>query len=138
MRRFISLKARIVISFSTLMIFLLLAISLSVLIQWRKLIINDLINNTEAIAQSFSYSVLDAIIYQENNLQNTEGYLQSYISNYASKSTNIKYVSVRGPRGNLLAHSDIRALSGKNNYPQLPSMQNRNVVTRIFEHPRLG
>ena len=94
MTRFISLKARILISFGSLIIFLMLIISLSVLYQWRKLIISDQIKNTEAIAQSFSFSVLDALIYQENDLQTSEGYLQSYIQNYAAKNARIKYISV--------------------------------------------
>lgn len=138
MSGFISLKARILFTFGVLMIFLMLLISLSVLLLWRKLIINDQIKNTEAIVQSFSFSVLDAIIYQENGLQNSEGYLQSYISNYALKNTSIRYISVRNAAGKLLAHSDISALDGDSDYPNPPPLQDRTVNTRIFKHAQLG
>jgi len=138
MTRFISLKARILISFGSLIIFLMLIISLSVLYQWRKLIISDLIKNTEAIAQSFSFSVLDALIYQENNLQSSEGYLQSYIQNYAAKNARIKYISVTNAKGSLVAHSDILALFKKEMYPEPIFSLGNKVQTTIFKHSNLG
>lgn len=138
MKRFISLKARILISFGSLIIFLMLIISLSVLYQWRKLIINDQIKNTEAIAQSFSFSVLDALIYHENGLQESEGYLQSYISNFALQNRRLKYISVTDAAGNLTAHSDIRALSGQSRFPDPDVFATQKTRTRIFKHPHLG
>ncbi len=138
MRRFVSLKARILLSFGGLIIFLMLVISLSVLYQWRTLILNDQIKNTEAIAQSFSFSVLDALIYRENNLQNSEDYLQSYLLNYASKNRSIKYVSVWDEQGTLIAHSDIRALSRPNLFPAPFAAKNGAPVTQIFKHRTMG
>ncbi len=138
MKRFVSLKARILLSFGSLIVLLMLIISLSALYQWRKLIINDQITNTEAIAQSFSFSVLDALIYRENNLQNSEDYLQSYLLNYAAKNRSIKYVAVWDELGRLVAHSDIRALSRPDIYPAPVATENRQPVTQIFQHPALG
>jgi len=138
MTRFISLKARILFSFGSLVIFLMLIISLSVLYQWRTLILNDQIKNTEAIAQSFSFSVLDALIYRENNLQNSEDYLQSYLLNYASKNSRIKYVSVWDESGSLIAHSDIRALNQTRRYPLPQLLANGRARTQIFKREPLG
>ncbi len=138
MKRFISLKARILLSFGSLIIFLMLIISLSVLYQWRKLIINNQIKNTEAIAQSFSFSVLDALIYRENNLQNSEDYLQSYLLNYAAKNHSIKYVAVWDEQNHLIAHSDIRALSQPERYPVPVRTEKEEAVTQIFQQPSLG
>ncbi len=138
MKRFISLKARILISFGSLIVFLMLIISLSVIYQWRRLIINDQIKNTEDIAQSFSFSVLDALIYQENGLQSSEGYLQSYILNYTAKNSRIKYISVTDAKGGLIAHSDIEALSKNKIYPQSKLSPENRTLTNIFKHPKLG
>lgn len=138
MKRFISLKARILVSFGSLIVFLMLIISLSVLYQWRRLIISDQIKNTEDIAQSFSFSVLDALIYQENGLQSSEGYLQSYILNYAAKNSRIKYISVTNAKGELIAHSDVLALSKKQIYPDPELAPGNGTLTTIFKHPKLG
>ncbi len=138
MKRFLSLKTRILLSFGSLIIFLMLIISLSVLYQWRKLIIDDQIKNTEAIAQSFSFSVLDALIYHENGLQESEGYLQSYISNYALQNARVKYISVTDARGRLTAHSDISALSGKSVFPAAGISGTQKALTKIFKHADFG
>jgi len=138
MKRFISLKARILLSFGSLIILLMLIISLSVLYQWRKLIIDDQIKNTEAIAQSFSFSVLDALIYHENGLQESEGYLQSYISNYAQQNVRVKYISVTDAQGNLKAHSQISALSGQSHFPAPIISGFDKPVTTIFKHSDFG
>ncbi len=137
MKPFLHLKTKILFLFGSLIIVLMLLISVTSLYQWRRLILKDRMENAESIAQSFSFSVLDALIYRENNLQISEGYLQSYILNYARKNPRIRYISISTIQGKLIAHSDIRALR-HNTYPRPQSTGNGQAVSRIFKHPQLG
>jgi len=138
MNRFISLKERMLLIFGSLMILLMMIISLSVLYNWRRLIINDRLESTRSIAQSLSSSVLDAMIYQHNELRAAEAYLENYVLNFSSRNEQVMFIAVLAPNGKVVAHSDVQALGKTLDYPE-PVVQNSSLpVTFIFHHARMG
>jgi len=143
MSRLISLKGRMLLIFGSLMIVLMMLVSLSVLFNWRRLIINDRLESTRSIAQSLASSVLDALIYQRNDLPGAEAYLENYILNFSRRNSHVKFIAVRMPDNRVLAHSDVRALGKALDYPE-PLLHTLNAetsplpVTFIYHHPRMG
>lgn len=135
MAKMVSLKAKILLIFGGLITLLMMVISLSVLYQWRKLIITDQMQSVESIARSFSFSIIDALIYQQNDLLNSDEYLQSYLLSFSRKDQNIRFIALTDAQGRLMAHSELSALnnSGKN-----LNEFSKESQTLIFQHPKYG
>ena len=131
----VSLKAKILLLFGGLITLLMMVISLSVLYQWRKLILTDQMQSAESIARSFSFSIIDALIYQQNDLSDSDEYLQSYLLSFKSKTPNIRFVAFSDVQGRLVAHSELSALRSAgenfNKYSKEPQ-------TLIFQDPQYG
>jgi len=135
MKKRVSLKAKILLIFGSLLILLMLVVSLSVLYRWRKLILSSQMQSAEAIAQSFSFSVIDALIYQQNDLLNSDEYLESYLLDFSHKNRQIRFIAIYDDRGGLLAHSDLSELSVPSRKPAALSPKFK---TRIYHNPRWG
>lgn len=105
MKRTKSLKTRILVYVGLLIIVLMVLISISVLFQWRSLILSNQRQNAFSIAQTFSVSILDALIYQESGLLQNEGFLENHIHNFLNKNQQIKFVMIYDQNGQIMVRS---------------------------------
>jgi len=101
-----SLKTRILIFLGLLIIILLILISISVLYQWRSLIVENQRRNALSIAQTFSLYILDALIYQESGLLQAEGLIENHIHNFMAKNDQVKFIELYDQNGHAVVRSD--------------------------------
>ena len=101
-----SLRFRIVALTGGVVVTLMLIISLGILLQWRALILKELHNKAESITRAFSISVLDALIYSENQKFRVEDLLESYIADLKRSVPGIRTIIITDVQGRVIAHSD--------------------------------
>ncbi|MFZ5517581.1 MAG: sensor histidine kinase [Candidatus Zhuqueibacterota bacterium] len=106
-----SLKTRFVLLMGSLIIFLMMAISISVLIHWRSLILKNQAESALLVTQTFSVSILDALIYQESGLLQQEGFLENHIHNFLKKNEQVKFIHVYDPHGHIMVRSSYSGAS---------------------------
>lgn len=109
MSKMISLKTRILMLMGIIIIILMMAISISVLLQWRSLILKNQRDSALLVTQTFSVSILDALIYQESGLLQQEGFLENHIHNFLKKNEQVKFVYVYDPQGQIIVRSSFHA-----------------------------
>jgi len=100
-----SLKTRFVLLMGSLIIVLMMTISISVLIHWRSLILKNQMESALLVTQTFSISILDALIYQESGLLQQEGFLENHIHNFLKKNEQVKFIHVYDPHGHIMVRS---------------------------------
>lgn len=100
-----SLKTRILTFLGALVVVLMMIISISVLYRWRALILDSERRSALAVAQTFSVSILDALIYQEGGLLQNEGFLESHIHNFVTRNRQVKFVVLYDQRGQVILRS---------------------------------
>ncbi len=100
-----SLKTRMLVYVGVLITTLMVLISISVLFQWRSLILSNQRQNALSVAQTFAVSILDALIYQESGLMHNEGFIENHIHNFLNKNPQIKFVTIHDQRGHVMVRS---------------------------------
>lgn len=105
----IGLKTRILMLMGIIIIILMMAISISVLLQWRSLILKNQRESALLVTQTFSVSILDALIYQESGLLQQEGFLENHIHNFLKKNEQVKFVYVYDPHGQIIVRSSFHS-----------------------------
>lgn len=132
------IKTRILSVTGTVIVLLMLLISFVLLIKWRELIITSESENALSITRTFSVSVIDAIIFEEQSLSRRENVLESYVQNFMTRLGNVHYV--------VIADSTDTPIVQVSNHPaydptrplldSLSAARMRDV--RILEHPTFG
>ena len=101
-----SIKTRIMVVTGSVIALIMMTISLTILFQWRAVIIEKQITNCESVANAFSIPVLDALIYAEQEELQQEDLLETYIENYMLKVEGIKYIAIIDNNLRIIAHSN--------------------------------
>lgn len=127
-----SLKTRILVFIGGVVTLLMLLISVSVLYQWRTLILEDNRESAELVTRAFSVSILDALILRESGLLQSEGYLENSIRNFLKKNRQAKFILVYDQNQQLLVSSDYNA------DPNSPTTASRRAHSTIYWHPEYG
>lgn len=132
------IKTRILSVTGTVIVLLMLLISFVLLIKWRELIITSESENALSITRTFSVSVIDAIIFEEQSLSRRENVLETYVQNFMTRLGNVHYV--------VITDSTDAPIVQVSNHPAydpsrplldvLPATAARDV--RIVEHPAFG
>ena len=105
MTRMKSLKTRIILFMGILIVVLMMIISISILYQWRALILENQRQNALSVARTFAASILDGLIFQESGLLPNEGYLENQIHNFLNKNHQIKWIVMYDPKGQIVVRS---------------------------------
>jgi len=105
MSKMLSFKARILMLMGSVIIILMMSISISVLYQWRSMILENRRESALQVTQAFSMTILDALIYQESDLLQNEGYLENQIHNFLKKNNQIKFIFVYDQNGQVIVRS---------------------------------
>ncbi|MFH0733219.1 MAG: ATP-binding protein [bacterium] len=116
-----SLKTKIVTSIGIVIITLMLFISVVLLLKWREIIIQKESYNALSVSQTFSVTLMDALIFEENSVFQKDNIIETYIDNFIQRLGNVKYVSIYDRTGALII-----ARSNINN--QIKSLSNFSVI----------
>jgi signal transduction histidine kinase len=130
-----SLKTRILVFIGGVVILLMMVISVSVLYQWRALILADQRESAELVTRAFSVTILDALILRDSGLLQSEGYLENYIRNFLKKNRQVKFVIVYDQHQQLVVSSDLNADPKTPGKPTAPTLLPRS---SIYQHPDYG
>lgn len=133
-----SLKAKILLYVGSVIIVLMMLISISVLFQWRSMILSSQRQNALAVAQTFSISVLDALIYQESGMIQSEGFLENHIHNFLNKNSQIKFVNIYDQHDQIMVRSSYQdGEPGRSDLVNLTPLHLRIPVMQIYRSQRL-
>lgn len=133
------IKFKIMIVTGSVIALIMMTISLSILFQWRAVIIEKQITNSESVANAFSIPVLDALIYAEQEDLQKEYLLETYIDNYMAKVDGIKYISIIDNNLQVLAHSNRKEFNKILSDPVSKSIiKTKSIITSIFFDNNLG
>lgn len=131
------IKTRILSVTGTVIVLLMLLISFVLLIKWRELIITSESENALSITRTFSVSVIDAIIFEEQSLYRRENVLETYVQNFMTRLGNVHYVVIADSTG-----TPIVQVSNHPSYdpsrPLLDSLPAAARDVRIVEHATFG
>lgn len=134
-----SLKTKIVVFTGSVFVILLLLISITLLFQWRSIIIDKEIKSNFAVTKTFAVSAIDALIYQEQTELQKENVLETYVDNFINRIDNVKFVIIYDPAGTLILARE-RSI-GNNFHSEFASATRRmtkDEICSIYRHNQFG
>jgi signal transduction histidine kinase len=132
-----SLRTRILLTTCGTITLIMMAISWGILVQWRQTILAKEQQHAVALARAFSVTVIEAMIFEENDLTQAEGFLDNYISGFMRQNPRLRYIAIAGPGGENVA----RSLRGPRTWNELlPRGMPRAEIpqSRFLRHGGLG
>lgn len=102
-----SLKTRILLVTGSGILLIMMLISLTILFQWRKILIEKQIQNAQSVAEAFTVPALDAIIYAEQRELLKGDLLETYIDNFMQRVKNIRYIEIYDEKNDIIAKKDL-------------------------------
>ena len=132
-----SLRTRVLLTTCGTITLIMMVISWGILIQWRQTILAKKQEHAIALARAFSVTVIEAMIFEENDLTQSEGFLDNYISGFMRQNPRLRYIAIAGPGGENVA----RSLHGPHAWNDLlPEGMPRSQVpeSRFLRHGGLG
>lgn len=106
-----SLKTRILFVTGSVILIVMMIISLAIMFQWRKILIEKEVNNAQSVADAFIVPALDAIIYAEQRELLKDDLLETYIDNFMQRVNNIKYIEIYDNNFETIARKDKQGLN---------------------------
>ncbi|HEX9252557.1 MAG TPA: ATP-binding protein [Ignavibacteriaceae bacterium] len=101
-----SLKSRILFVTGSVILLIMMIISLAILFQWRKILIEKEVINAQSIVDAFTVPALDALIYAEQRELLKDDLLETYIDNYMQRVNSIKYIEIYDNNLEIVAGKD--------------------------------
>lgn len=98
-----SLRTRILLTTAGTITLLMMVISWGILVHWRRTILAKESQHAIALARAFSVTVTEAMIYEENELAQSEGFLDNQIAGFLRQNPRLRYIVVAGPQGERIA-----------------------------------
>jgi two-component system, NtrC family, sensor kinase len=134
-----SIKLRVLSIIGVVVSVLMIIISISILHQWRALIIGQETNNAKSIATAFSIPVIETMILADDELGSRDDLLISHVQNFRDNVEGIVYISIQDNSHRILAHSDLSQYGNLLSDPGILAVsRTREVLTSISEHPDHG
>jgi signal transduction histidine kinase len=100
-----SLRSRILLTPAGTITVIMMVISWGILAQWRQTILSKERLNAVAITRAISVTVTEAMIFEGNDLAQSESSLDNYIAGFMSQNPRLRFIAVTGPGGDQVAHS---------------------------------
>jgi two-component system, NtrC family, sensor kinase len=101
-----SLKTRILFVTGSIILLIMMIVSLAILYQWRKILIEKKVSNAQSIADAFTVPALDALIYAEQRELLKDDLLETYIDNFIVQVKNIEYIIIYDTNNEIIAGKD--------------------------------
>lgn len=101
-----SLKTRILFVTGSVILLIMMIISLAIMFQWRKILIEKEVINAQSVTNAFIVPALDAMIYAEQRELLKDDLLETYIENFMQRVSNIKYIEIYDNNFDVIARKD--------------------------------
>ncbi len=134
-----SLRVQMLSVIGAVVVSLMLIISVGILIQWRAMILQELQQNAESVTQAFGISVLDALIYGENENFQVEDLLESYLADLKARVPSIRSIIVLDTHRRIIAHTDPQMYNRVlNDSLSVRLARTNRLISGIYHSPILG
>ena len=100
-----SLRTRILLTTSGAITLFMMVISWGILAQWRQTLLAKEQQHAIAVTRAFSVTVTEAMIFERNDLAQSEGFLDNYIAGFMRENPRLCYIAIVGPAGEKVARS---------------------------------
>ncbi len=118
---------------------LMIVISITILFQWRTLIVANQEKNASSVTKAISTSLTDAFIYGQKENTHVEDLLERYINNFMNSIEGIKYIAVYNNSRQILAHSDFTKYDQGIKEPiKVAVMESDSLITAIHNSEDYG
>lgn len=104
----LSLKARLMIIIGGITALLMTIISMSILYQWRVMIVENQRHNAEGVTRAVAITLTDAFLYGEVEDPPLEDLLERNVRSFSATIPGLRWLAVIDHQGRVLAHSDAR------------------------------
>ncbi len=134
-----TLRIKMMTVVGVVVVVVMLFISLGISVQWRAMILQQLKQKAESVTRAFGISVLDAIIYSENENFQVEDLLESYIADLKNKVPGIFYIIIANNQNRIIAHSNPKMYNRfLNDSLSLRIANTDRLLSGIYRSPQLG
>ncbi len=134
-----SLKTRILFSTGSVLVTLMLLISVVILLQWRDIIISKETENAYAVSRTFTVTIVDALIFEQNSVFQKEKILETYINDFINHLENVKYVTVYDQNAIPIASHSVSGTGINTPHDdKFDEGKEQAGVVSIFNHPESG
>ncbi len=133
-----SFKTRILLVTGSVLILIMMLISITILFQWRTILIKKEIHNAQSVANAFVVPTLDAMIYAEQRELLKGDLLETYINNFMQKVTDIKYIQIFDENYNVIAEKDAAFNKNTDSISRVENIREENIQSKIYKSKEHG
>lgn len=103
------LRARILLTVGLTSTAIMLLLSWGMLYSWRRSLVTQEKANALAVSRAFSVAVIDALIFADQDLYQSEGFLDNYVDMFMGENARLRAITILDPGGTVVARSWDRA-----------------------------
>jgi two-component system, NtrC family, sensor kinase len=100
-----SLRTRILLTTAGTITAIMMIVSWGILAQWRETVLAKERQHAIAVTRAFSVTVTEAMIFEGNDLAQSEGFLDTYIAGFMLQDQRLRYIAIAGPGGETVTRS---------------------------------
>ena len=99
------LRARILLTVGLTATVIMMLMSWSMLYSWRGSLVLQEKTNAQAVSRAFSVAVIDALIFADQDLYQSEGFLDNYVDLFMAQNPRLRAITILDPAGSVVARS---------------------------------
>jgi|GEM_PF-486870 len=99
------LRARILLTVGLTSTLVMMVLSWSMLYSWRRSLVRQEKANAQAVSRAFSVAVIDALIFSDQDLYQSEGFLDNYVDMFMEQNSRLRAITIFDPDGAVVARS---------------------------------
>ena len=99
------LRARILLTVGLTTTIIMMLLSWGILYSWRHTVLRQERANALAVSRAFSVAVIDALIFADQDLYQSEGFLDNYVDMFMEQNARLRAITILDPGGEVVARS---------------------------------
>jgi two-component system NtrC family sensor kinase len=99
------LRARILAAVGATTTVIMMLMSWGMLYSWRASLVEQEEHNALAVSRAFSVAVIDALIFADQDLYQSEGFLDNYVAMFMTENPRLRAITILDPEGAVVARS---------------------------------
>jgi len=99
------LRARILLTVGLTATAIMMVMSWSMLYSWRESLVSQEKSNARAVSRAFSVAIIDALIFADQDLYQSEGFLGNYVDLFMAQNSRLRAITILDPAGSVVARS---------------------------------
>jgi len=99
------LRARILLTVGLTTLVIMMTLSWGMLYSWRRSLVRQEKANALAVSRAFSVAVIDALIFADQDLYQSEGFLDNYVDMFMTENRRLRAITILDPAGEVVARS---------------------------------